>query len=226
MKIKSNTVSNIIVKLEKISKEFNDAGNILKILDNINLEVEQGKSLAIVGPSGCGKTTLLRIIGLLEVQTCGSLIINGLDTSKLSESQKNEILKKDISFVYQFHHLLPEFTALENLIIPQINSGISKVEARENGMTILKSLGLIDKMNSKPHNLSGGERQRVAIGRAISTKPKIILADEPSGNLDPQNAQMVVDLMLKMCYEINSSLILITHDSKIAQKCDNIFNLV
>lgn len=196
-----------------------------KILHNISLQLEKSKSLSIVGPSGSGKTTLLQLIGMLDRPTSGKIEILGKDITKLTESEKINIMQKDISFIHQFHHLFPEFSAIENVIIPQLNIGITKNVAIENAKSILQELDLGNRLDFHPWQLSGGERQRVAMARAIVNNPKLILADEPTGSLDPENGNKVIEMLLEICKRKGASLVIVTHNSDIAKKTDDIYSI-
>lgn len=213
-------MSKIVLEIKNLCKSYIENGERIQILKDINFSLEYGKSLAILGQSGCGKTTLLQIIGLIDDFDSGEIIIDGTNIKNLNEKEKNNFLSRKISFVHQFHHLFPEFTAIENIIFPQINIGMSKKDAIEHSMEILKSLGLENKANVNPWHLSGGERQRIAMARAISTNPKIILADEPTGNLDPKNSKIALELLISLCNKKSSSLVLVTHNHELAKMCD------
>ena len=214
------------VKAAGICKSFaspNSAVNDVEILNNLDLEVFAGETIAIVGPSGSGKTTLLQILGLIEKPTAGTIEICDKDCTNISESECNDVLKKNISFIYQFHHLLPEFSALENVVMPQLISGINKDVANNIAIETLKKLGLEDKIFYMPSMLSGGEQQRVAIARAIVKNQSIVLADEPTGNLDPDTGNVVFDLLVSTTKNANLSLICVTHNHEIAKKMDRRF---
>ncbi len=214
-----------IVEIENLSKKFIDNGNEIHVLHNINFSLDQGKSLAILGPSGCGKTTLLQILGLLDSDFEGKYKFCGRDVSSLKENEKNSILTHEIAFVHQFHHLFPEFSALENVAIPKMNAGFSKKDAQKEAALVLSKLGLADKQNANPWQLSGGERQRVAMARAIINSPKLLLADEPTGNLDPENSEIAMSVLQNLCKDFKTSLIFVTHNHDLAKRCDGIIRL-
>jgi len=218
-------MSEIILKVENLSKKYIEINREMMIFKNISFDIKQGESLAIVGPSGCGKTSLLQIIGLMDFDYNGNVVILNKNIQRISEDEKKIIRQKDISFVHQFHHLFPEFSAIENIIIPQLNLGINKSVAINCAMKILYDLNLNDKSNKNLWQLSGGERQRIAMARAIINKPKLILADEPTGSLDSKTSEEVINLLINLCKINLSSLILVTHNNLIAKKCDNILNM-
>jgi len=190
--------SKMILKLESISKSFQDGLSVRKVLNDVNLECNAGEKIVLTGKSGSGKSTLIQIIGLIQKQTVGNIVINNKTiSSKTREIEINKILKNDIAFVFQNHHLLNDFSAIENLIIAQECMQISTKDAIKNSDEILEKIGLSHRKNDKPDKLSGGERQRVAVARALLKKPKILLVDEPTGNLDYENSQIVLSEILE-----------------------------
>ena len=214
---------NNLYKLNNINLNYNLNGNDIKVLKNINFEIKKNERLAIIGESGSGKTSLLMIMSGLENPTSGSIIFKNIDLSKISEKRKTEIRKKKIGLIFQQFYLIPNYTALENVMFPmQINS-IRNEKKKAN--TILSEIGLVQRKNNLPSELSGGEQQRVAIARAISFNPEIILADEPTGNLDRKNTELVSNLLLDYSYKKKMSLILVTHNMKLAKKCDRVIRL-
>jgi lipoprotein-releasing system ATP-binding protein len=187
-------------------------------LRDVFLSVKKSEFVALLGPSGSGKSTLLHIAGLLDNQTKGTVLIEGKDVSKMSDNEKTAIRLEKIGFVYQYHHLLQEFSALENVMLPQLISGTSKKNAKEKAETLLINLDLQDKLNSFPAHLSGGQRQRVAIARALANDPVLLLADEPTGNLDPNTAFFVFDDLIRVMQRIKMSAIIATHNPELAAK--------
>ena len=213
----------ILLKANNISKDF---GN-LKVLDKVSIKVEEKEIVAIVGPSGAGKTTLLNILGTLDnpnydLET--SIIIDGQDVTNMKDNSIAKFRNNNIGFIFQFHELLPEFTALENVCIP---SWLNKenVNVEDKAKDLLSRIGIIDKINQKPNELSGGERQRVAVARALINKPKIIFADEPSGNLDSDNANQLHNIFFDLRNQLNCSFVIVTHNNDLAKRADRLINL-
>lgn len=207
-----------IIEITNLSKIFKEGDSKLAILKNIELNIKKGEDLAIVGPSGCGKTTLLQIIGLLDSQTSGELKFLGQNVTKSNDKIKTNLRKKNIGFIYQFHHLMPEFTALENAIMPLLINGVNKKEAIIQGKEMLANLGLAESFNKRPSKLSGGEKQRVAVARGMIHKPDILLADEPTGNLDPENAHKIFEMFLTQVKKAKQTTIIVTHNLELAKK--------
>ncbi len=201
-----------ILELRDIHKNF----PFVKILHGVNLKIRAGESVALTGESGSGKSTLLHIAGLLEDSSSGEIVVNGELTNTMNDVQKTKIRRKNIGFVYQFHNLLSEFSSLENVMIPLIINGVSKKKAREISQELLFTVGLKHRLNQLPKKLSGGEQQRVSIARALSFSPDIIIADEPTGNLDNKTANEVFDLFLKMIEKNNMSILMATHNLDLA----------
>ena len=204
---------------------FEDAGRLVVPFSGFDLEVEAGESVAITGPSGAGKTTLLQLLGGLERATEGQVMIQGQDLSRLSDRDRTALRGKAIGFVYQFHHLLGELTALENAAMPLRIARVPIAQARSRAAELLTQLGLSHRLDHLPGALSGGERQRVAIARALVTKPAVVLADEPTGNLDSANAAQVFDLMMTHVRAQSAALVLVTHDYRLADRCDRVIGL-
>ena len=214
---------NTLLKANNISKHYGD----LKVLDNISIVVEEKEIVAIVGPSGAGKTTLLNILGTLDnpnhdLET--SIIIDGKDVTKMTEKSIAKFRNNNIGFIFQFHELLPEFSALENVCIP---SWLKKenINVESKAKDLLSRMGIIDKLNHRPNELSGGERQRVAVARALINRPKVIFADEPSGNLDSDNANQLHNMFFDLRNELNCSFVIVTHNDYLARRADRIINL-
>ncbi|MCC8416988.1 MAG: ABC transporter ATP-binding protein [Rickettsia endosymbiont of Bryobia graminum] len=213
-------VMNEILKLQNISKQYKQGKAIIEVLNNVNLTVKQGELVAIIGASGSGKSTLLHIAGLLDVPDSGLVEIVS------NKSSNKDLLRlHNIGFVYQQHHLLKDFTALENIAMPRLISGADYKLALEDARQLLSELGLEGKINNLPGELSGGEQQRVAVARAMINNPKVILADEPTGNLDPNTAEEVFNLFLKTASVKNTAMIIVTHNHEIAKRMHNVYEL-
>lgn len=210
-----------MIRIEKITKSFGD----LQVLKGINLEVPAGKLYSIVGPSGAGKTTLLQIIGTLSQPNSGKVIINNKTISGMNERQLADFRNRQIGFVFQFHYLLPEFSALENVCIPAFIAKTPKKEAEQKAREYLGFLGLSDRLDHKPGELSGGERQRVAVARALINNPSVILADEPSGNLDSKNREDLHQLFFTLRDQFKQTLVIVTHDESFAAQSDAIIRM-
>jgi lipoprotein-releasing system ATP-binding protein len=204
---------------------FEDAGRLVVPFSGFDLQVQAGESVAITGPSGAGKTTLLQLLGGLERATEGQVMIQGQDLSRLSDRDRTALRGKAIGFVYQFHHLLVELTALENVAMPLRIARVPIAQARSRAAELLTQLGLSHRLDHLPGTLSGGERQRVAIARALVTKPAVVLADEPTGNLDAANAAQVFDLLMTHVRAQSAALVLVTHDQRLADRCDRVIGL-
>jgi lipoprotein-releasing system ATP-binding protein len=208
--------------VRNLSKSYKQGKFLLPILNNIDLDINEGEIVSLVGPSGSGKTTLLQVLGLIDTVDSGSILFENVECSKLTEDKLTKLRQNKIGYVYQFHYLLPEFNAIENVMMPLLIQGRSKTEAYKAALSILTDLGLVDRINNIPTELSGGEQQRVAIARALVHKPKLLLADEPTGNLDNKNAELVIDLMLNEVRLRKISVIIVTHNFEIAKKTDRI----
>ncbi len=214
----------LVLRANNIKKGFADVDKGL-VLNGIDLSVKPQESIAIVGKSGSGKSTFLQICGLLDTPSSGNITIDGVDCAKLSDDEKTLIRRNKIGFVYQFHHLLSEFSVMENLVIPQLIRGIDEENARQKAKDFLEKFTLINKKDSFIHQLSGGERQRVAIIRSIINDPKLILADEPTGNLDNTNAQVAFDLLQNVLFHSNAAMVIATHSMEIAKMCSRVMSL-
>ena len=220
----TNTVAKQPVLVAKnVTKVYHDGTDELQILSGVNISVDLGEMLAIVGASGSGKSTLLHILGLLDEPTSGEVFIDGLSNLNLSEKDRSAIRNQKLGFVYQFHHLLPEFSALDNVAMPLIVRRVSRADAREQAAEVLKKVGLAERMMHNPSQLSGGERQRVALARALVTQPLCVLADEPTGNLDSKTAANMFDLLVQVRQDFNTAFIIVTHDQKLADLADRQF---
>lgn len=213
--------NNNMIEIKNIKKSFGD----LQVLKGIDLTIEKGEIVSIVGPSGAGKTTLLQIIGTLDKPDSGSIIIDGTDTSTMNKKQLSVFRNKHIGFVFQFHQLLPEFTALENVMIPAFISGASHSEAKKRAEELLTFMGLSDRASHKPNELSGGEKQRVAVARALVNHPDVILADEPSGSLDSKNKTELHQLFFELRDKFGQTFVIVTHDESLAAITDRTIHL-
>jgi lipoprotein-releasing system ATP-binding protein len=209
-----------ILFLHQIERSYRQGPNTLQILQKAELAVWPGQSVALVAPSGTGKSTLLHIAGLLEHQDTGEVFINEAPTSTLSDAERTRIRRTDIGFIYQAHHLLPEFSAQENVMLPQMVRGLSKAEARARSAELLSYLGLKERLTHRPAELSGGEQQRVAIARAVANAPRILLADEPTGNLDPHTAEHVFDALTQLVHASGLAAVIATHNLALAARMD------
>ena len=211
-----------MIKLEGITKSFGS----LQVLKGIDLEINKGEIVSIVGPSGAGKTTLLQIMGTLDEPDAGVVQIDGTVVSRMKEKELSAFRNKNIGFVFQFHQLLPEFTALENVMIPALIAGVSSKEAHERAMKILDYMGLVDRASHKPNELSGGEKQRVAVARALINDPAVILADEPSGSLDTHNKEDLHQLFFDLRDRLGQTFVIVTHDEGLAKITDRTVHIV
>ena len=217
-----NDYKAITIKLEGITKSFGS----LQVLKGIDLEINKGEIISIVGPSGAGKTTLLQIMGTLDEPDAGVVQIDGTMVSRMKEKELSAFRNKNIGFVFQFHQLLPEFTALENVMIPALIAGVSSKEAHERAMKILDFMGLVDRASHKPNELSGGEKQRVAVARALINDPAVILADEPSGSLDTHNKEDLHQLFFDLRDRLGQTFVIVTHDEGLAKITDRTVHIV
>ncbi len=215
----------VVLQCENLSKAYDSGPVTVEVLKNINFSVQEKSRVAIVGASGSGKSTLMHCLGGLDVPNSGTVQVCGKDMSALSDAERGVLRNQSLGFIYQFHHLLPEFTALENVAMPLLLRSDSIADAEASASTMLAKVGLENRVLHKPTELSGGERQRVAIARALVTNPKVILADEPTGNLDRKNAMQVQGEMLELNKDLNTAIVIVTHDASIADSMDEIYTL-
>ena len=211
-----------MISLKGITKSF----GTLQVLKGIDLDIRKGEVVSVVGPSGAGKTTLLQIMGTLDKADSGTVMLNGVEVNRLKEKELSAFRNKEIGFVFQFHQLLPEFTALENVMIPALIHGVSTGKAKSAALETLRSLGLSERASHKPAALSGGEKQRVAVARALINHPSVILADEPSGSLDSQNKEELHQLFFDLRDQLGQTFVIVTHDEGLAAQTDRIIHLI
>jgi len=217
--------NNLLLDVQSISKRYHDGDINVTVLDDISLEIYESDQIAIVGASGSGKSTLLQLLAGLDATSSGRVVLYEDSLSDVNSQSADNLRNQHIGFIYQFHHLLPEFTALENVMMPLMVRSVSVREIRQRAINILASMQLETRLNHKPSELSGGERQRVAIARALVTQPQLILADEPTGNLDRKTASQVFDQLLEMNQVFKTALVVVTHDLTLAQRMTNIYEL-
>lgn len=219
-------MSNLVLEAKNISKSFTDGKTTVEVIKNLSLQVKKGEFVSIVGSSGSGKSTLLHVLGGLDCPTEGQVFLNGKRFDNLGEAERGYLRNQHLGFVYQFHHLLPEFTALENVAMPlMLRAGTTYKQSKEQAEYLLNRVGLSHRMTHKPGELSGGERQRVALARALVAKPELMLADEPTGNLDRKTAVKIFELLSELRDEFNMAMLIVTHDEQLAQTADSILHM-
>lgn len=218
-------MSDDIIVLRDLSKIYGN-GVEVRALDGVNVSIEAGEFVAIVGPSGSGKSTLLNMIGLLDTPSSGQIFLKGIDVSRASPEERARLRNQELGFVFQYHHLIPEFSALENVMMPMLIAKKSKAEARERAQGLLSAVGLGDRLQSRPNQLSGGQNQRVAVARALANGPSIVIGDELTGNLDTKSSDLIYNLLRELNRKINQTFILVTHDMALAEKTDRILRIV
>ncbi len=218
-------MSDPVVSLRDLRRSFSQGGVTIDVLRGVNLEIRPGEIVALLGPSGSGKSTMLQAIGLLEGGFTGLIEIAGTDATKLSGDDRTALRRDHLGFVYQFHHLLPDFNALENVVLPQLVAGTDRKAAEDRASELLTALGLAKRLDHRPSQLSGGEQQRVAVARALANRPELVLADEPTGNLDEATADRVLEEFLKLVRGEGSSALIATHNERLAQRMDRVVRL-
>ena len=218
-------MSNNILELHNITKDYYQGRSVIQVVKDFNLDLQEKESIAITGASGSGKSTLLSIMGMLDTNYSGRVVINNQDVTKIREREKNKIRNRDIGFIFQKYMLIPNISARDNVVLPRLIKRDNYSQALEDADILLSSLGLENRIFNMPGELSGGEQQRVAIARSLINNPKIILADEPTGNLDPENSRLVFDMLMKHIKERNTSLVMVTHNTDFAHEVDRLIRL-
>jgi lipoprotein-releasing system ATP-binding protein len=218
-------MTDVLLSLRDLRKSFIKGTNEINVLQGVDFQIKEGESVAIVGQSGSGKSTFLQLLGFLDRPSSGDIEFMGTVQSQMSSSQLDRLRNREIGFIFQFHHLLPDHDALENVMMPLLVSGVSRKEAIEQAKDLLQRVGLGDRLFHRPGELSGGEQQRVAVARALISSPKLVLADEPTGNLDPQTSSIIMDLLLSLTSELGGALVMVTHNTNLAHKCDRFLRL-
>lgn len=218
-------MSDDIIVLKDLSKIYGN-GVEVRALDGVSVKIKAGEFVAIVGPSGSGKSTLLNMIGLLDTPSVGQIFLKGIDVSQASPEERARLRNQELGFVFQYHHLIPEFSALENVMMPMLIAKKGRAAARERALELLSAVGLADRRDSRPNQLSGGQNQRVAVARALANGPSIVIGDELTGNLDTKTSDLIYNLLRELNRKINQTFILVTHDMRLAEKTDRILRIV
>lgn len=219
-------MSDVTLQLDDLKKAYNHGKpNEVQVLRGVSLQLAEGEVVALVAPSGAGKSTLLHIAGLLDTPDSGSVAIGGEDLTKLGDRKRTAVRRNDVGFIYQFHHLLPEFSALENIVLPQLANGVEQGQAQDHALDLLARVGLTERAGHRPAALSGGEQQRVAFCRALANKPRLLLADEPTGNLDPATSERVFDALMALVRSSGLSALIATHNLELAARMDRTLRL-
>ncbi|MCA8930120.1 MAG: ABC transporter ATP-binding protein [Alphaproteobacteria bacterium] len=218
-------MSDPALELSGVVREYRQGSNVLRVLDGLDLRLMPGEIVALVGPSGAGKSTLLQIAGLLDNPDRGAVRLGNRDCARLSDAERSAVRRAEIGFVFQFHHLLPEFTALENIVLPQLIAGVGRRAAQERARELLASVGLTERASHRPAELSGGEQQRVAIARALANRPRVLLADEPTGNLDQVTGERVADQLVRLAHETGVAALVATHNMALAAAMDRVVRM-
>lgn len=218
-------MSDAVLELVKLTRSFTQGDVTINVLRGVDANLKRGEIVALLGPSGSGKSTMLQAVGLLEGGFGGTICIDGEDVTRIAQGERTKTRREKIGFVYQFHHLLPDFTAIENVVLPQLIRGSAQAEAEERAADLLGRLGLAERLHHKPSKLSGGEQQRVAVARALANRPLLVLADEPTGNLDETTADRVFDQFAKLVRDHGSAALVATHNERLAAKMDRVLRL-
>jgi lipoprotein-releasing system ATP-binding protein len=218
-------VAEILIRAEKLSKRYEKGEHVIRVLEDLDLEIYRTERIAIIGESGVGKSTLLHIIGTLDHPSAGTVFFDGQDLFALSDQERAAFRSREISFIFQFHHLLPDFSALENVMMPGLIAGLGRADARQRAEEMLRKVGLSERFTHRPGELSGGEQQRVAVARALVSRPRVVLADEPTGNLDPVTGDSVLRSLLELNQEMGVTMVIVTHSEKLAAAMDRTLRL-
>ena len=222
---KRGGVAQILIRAERLSKRYGEEGQAIQVFSELDLDIRRAERVAIIGESGVGKTTLLHILGTLDRPSAGKVWLAGHDVFALPSEELAGLRNREIGFIFQFHHLLPDFNAVENVMLPGLIARLSRAEAKRRAVEILEQVGLTDRLTHRPGELSGGEQQRVAVARALVLRPRVVLADEPTGNLDPGTGEGVLQLLLKLNQAMNITMVIVTHNDKVATSMDRTLRL-